>query len=572
MAVSLGDAVLRILGDDAGLQATLQKIQTRLNGLGKVAAAAGAAMTGVFAGSVVKFATAGSAIYDLSKRTGMGTAALSELKYAADQSGASLGAVEMASRRLSSSIFAAALGTKDSVESFQALGLTLSDLQAMAPEEQFNAVAGAVANVRDASTRAALAVRLFGRSGTQILPMLADGAEGLRQMRQEAHELGIVFDERTARQADLLGDSMARLKEALAGVGYAIARQVLPDVLGMLDWAKEMVVRAKDLIPQFRALVGETLRWGAALLAAGTALLAIPKLLAGLAAVFSPGGALLTALAAFALWIAKKRWLDPIVDSFRRAGDQMMAEDALGPAREQVADLAEQINKLEGEISFIQERMKTAGVMELPGLEESLAGKTGELQGLWTRYYAALKAESEAWRAKVEADLDAVAAASGGAAGAFMQPWREALYEWLTIPGSWQAEMASFLTWTYEEVGKTFAAMGKQVGDFFAGAIRGFKAFYEDLVKPALAWIVQRLERFSEIVQKWTGSHGLPPIGFTPERGGAGGGGEMRLAPAGAGATFNITVNVGSLAAGATPEDVAGELMRALRRQTLLGR
>ena len=52
-------------------------------------------------------------------------------------------------------------------------------LQGLSPEQQFQLFANALAGVVDASTRAALAQDVFGRSGTQLLPLFTQGEQGM---------------------------------------------------------------------------------------------------------------------------------------------------------------------------------------------------------------------------------------------------------------------------------------------------------------------------------------------------------------------------------------------------------
>ena len=68
-----------------------------------------------------------------------------------------------------------------------------SDLVGKTPEEQFLLLANALVAVTDASTRAALAQDIFGRAGTNLLPLLQKGEEGMAALRQQARDLGIVM-------------------------------------------------------------------------------------------------------------------------------------------------------------------------------------------------------------------------------------------------------------------------------------------------------------------------------------------------------------------------------------------
>lgn len=61
-------------------------------------------------------------------------------------------------------------------------------------------------------------MELFGRSGREMIPLLNQGAGGLREMAREARELGIVVSESFSRRAENFNDNLRRLKAALQGL------------------------------------------------------------------------------------------------------------------------------------------------------------------------------------------------------------------------------------------------------------------------------------------------------------------------------------------------------------------
>jgi hypothetical protein len=210
--------------------------------------AAGVAAAGGLAASVLKFTENGDAIDEMASRTGFGTEALSELAHAANLSGGSIEGLEAGVRRMQRTIFDAESGMQSAVDSLDALGVSSEMLQGLSPEEQFNLLTGALAEVEDASTRAALAQELFGRQGTSLLPMLEDGAAGLEAMRAEAHELGIVFSEEDAAAAAQFADVMDKAKARLSGFMFDIARNAIPVLLELGEWIGPRLSAAVDVV------------------------------------------------------------------------------------------------------------------------------------------------------------------------------------------------------------------------------------------------------------------------------------------------------------------------------------
>ena len=164
------------------------------------------------------------------RSTGFGTEALSELKFAAEQSGASLESVEKASKRMASTIFDAEMGLIGAEDALAALGLTAEDLKGLSPETQFQTIADKLGAVEDASTKAAIAQDIFGRSGAELIPLMNEGAEGMAALRQEARDLGVVFSQDAANSAADFKDAQNELKSAVNGLFFAVGSELTPAI------------------------------------------------------------------------------------------------------------------------------------------------------------------------------------------------------------------------------------------------------------------------------------------------------------------------------------------------------
>lgn len=182
-----------------------------------------------------KYADAGSQIHDLAQRTGFSTQALSEWKYAADQSGTSIEGLEVGIKKMNQTVVAANDGAKTQVETLAAIGVNIADLRGKKPEEVFEIITGGLSGVNDEATQAALATELFGKQGTQLLPILKDGAGNIAKMRAEAKALGITFSQEDANAADEFGDAMHKMNMSIEGVKLQIGRELMPVLLPMVD-------------------------------------------------------------------------------------------------------------------------------------------------------------------------------------------------------------------------------------------------------------------------------------------------------------------------------------------------
>ena len=257
---TLANLVVRITGNSAQLNKAVDKAQTKLGkfgkGAGKVfrslgsaakkgAIGAGAAIAGLAIAGIKAFVSLGDQLDKMSKRTGFSVEALGELKFAAEQSGASLETIEKAAKRMSSTVFDAGLGLKSTTDSLDAWAISVSDLQNLSPEQQFQLFANALADVDDASTRAALAQDIFGRSGTELLPLFTQGEQGMAALREQAEQLGVVMSGDAATAAADFADAQNELKSALQGVFLDIGSKIVPAltkfIRKVIEWKPQII-------------------------------------------------------------------------------------------------------------------------------------------------------------------------------------------------------------------------------------------------------------------------------------------------------------------------------------------
>lgn len=128
-------------------------------------------------------------------RTGMGAEAIQELQHAARQTGVQTEILGTTMQRLQRRAADANAGNVKLRESFRALGVTLTDssgrmLDTMSLLEQ---VADGLASIDNDAERVRRAFQVFDTEGARLLPLLARGSAGIKELRQEARDLGLVI-------------------------------------------------------------------------------------------------------------------------------------------------------------------------------------------------------------------------------------------------------------------------------------------------------------------------------------------------------------------------------------------
>jgi len=207
------------------LRAGMGKIQRQMKafalGAVKMAGVAGAAISAFTVAAIKSFADFGDALNKASARTGIAVETLSELKFAAEQSGTSLGTVEKAIRRMAVSILDATNGSKMARDAFNDIGISVGELARLSPEDQFTAIMKALDGVENASKRAAIAQKIFGRSGAELLPMVGN----MEELRWQAEQLGLTLSEEGAQAAADITDAINTVKSAWKGLFTTVLAQ-----------------------------------------------------------------------------------------------------------------------------------------------------------------------------------------------------------------------------------------------------------------------------------------------------------------------------------------------------------
>ena len=190
----------------------LRKFGGQVRKIGAALTAAGAAIEAPFAASLAIFQKYGDALDKTSRRTGVAVESLSELRFAAEQSGSNLETFEKGLKTAQRSIYDLGRGLSTQTDAFAELGLTFKDLDGLSPEDQFTLIADRVSQIEDPSKRAALSMVLLGRAGQQLVPLLAGGEKSIADLRKQARDLGLTIDTDAAQSAAAFGDAINALK------------------------------------------------------------------------------------------------------------------------------------------------------------------------------------------------------------------------------------------------------------------------------------------------------------------------------------------------------------------------
>ena len=236
-------------GAIGGVGSAVASSTRKLLGLGATLGITGAALNMFFQG----FADATGAIGDTAERTGISRERFQELSFAAKLSGSSAETLGGALQKMQINIGAATAGSKELSQMFKGLGINIKDSSGKlkSSDALFDTFVDRISKIKDPSLQAQAAVKIFGKSATELLPLIRGGSEGLSKMSAEAQRLGIVISDSAVREGEDFGDTLDTIHAALSGVGNTIGSALVPQLNKLGTQLIETIVKYRPQIEAF---------------------------------------------------------------------------------------------------------------------------------------------------------------------------------------------------------------------------------------------------------------------------------------------------------------------------------
>lgn len=252
-----GQAVGRFAGTVGGdLQGAVSNLlpgMGALFGAGSALAAAPIVLAGAAKG-IVELATHasefGSKIYDMSQKVNFSAVTLSSLKVGAELSGVSLESLSTALGIFDRNLEDAHDKTSEQAKVFKALKIDIDD-----NEKALRQAFTALANAEQGYQQTALAMKLFGRRGKEVLGIIKETGGDLDQFIAKMSDLGLVLSDDAAKKADAFGDKLTVLQNKFDAIVRMIGTELIPvvekaadDAMGWMQANQgELQKTAKDI-------------------------------------------------------------------------------------------------------------------------------------------------------------------------------------------------------------------------------------------------------------------------------------------------------------------------------------
>lgn len=214
------------------------RIVSNLSGAFKTLTVAITGATTAASAWIISAARAGDRVDKLSQKMNLSRKEFQEWDYITKQSGTSMEALSMSMKTL-------AVQAEADGKAFETLGINVRDANGNIKDQGtlFNQTLASLFKYENTTERLAVASKLFGRGAQELAPILNSGAQSVEELRQRAHELGLVLNDEAVNASvefsDTLDDLIGSIRTAFFGAIQRVLPQLKEVVTSFIDATKE---------------------------------------------------------------------------------------------------------------------------------------------------------------------------------------------------------------------------------------------------------------------------------------------------------------------------------------------
>lgn len=228
--------------DDASDAKRFDKLKGALDKVGeglKIAASVTGAVVGAAAaaaGAITNLATSSAEYADevdkMSQKIGISKQAYQEWSYVMGQNGMDVDALQTGMKTLNTQILKTQGATDKSKTSLGKLGVAVTDSTGKLRSQEdilFDTIT-TLAQMDEGADRAKLAQELLGKSGSELAPLLNQGADSIKDLTQRSHDLGLIMSDEAVDAGVKLGDTMDDVKKSMGALKNQLGSSLTPVV------------------------------------------------------------------------------------------------------------------------------------------------------------------------------------------------------------------------------------------------------------------------------------------------------------------------------------------------------
>lgn len=243
-----GTVTVDFAAETAKFTAELKQVNSRLKGMetgfSSLASVAKLSLGFLSVGVVTGFAKsvfeAADAVGDMSARLGVSASELSKLKFIADQSDVSFESLSVGIKTFEKNV-------SNSTKVFNELGLSATQLKNLSLNEQFEILAQAFKDITNPADQTRIAMELFGKAGVDLVPLLNQGADGMRRLGDEAERTGAVISDETAKAIGEADNAIKSMKSSVSGAATTLLSELAPAIKAVADGIRTLAGGATEI-------------------------------------------------------------------------------------------------------------------------------------------------------------------------------------------------------------------------------------------------------------------------------------------------------------------------------------
>lgn len=230
-----------------------------LRGLSMVAGAVDLALAGL----TVKAGQTADDLNTMSKVTGISTEELQKYKYSADLLDVSVETIAKSQTKMKKSMLSAQQGSSTMADAFAKLGVSIEDSNGhlRSQDEVFTESIKALGQMSNETERDALAMQIFGKSASELNPLIEDNGETFERVAQIFANNGLeIVDQETIDKANQFQDALDTLKATgmatLSTIGMQLAGYLAPAMEKIAEVLGKVMGWLSQLNPQVLTIIG----------------------------------------------------------------------------------------------------------------------------------------------------------------------------------------------------------------------------------------------------------------------------------------------------------------------------
>lgn len=241
------------------LNAQIGKLSKDLGGKLKGACVAvGAGFSAVVAGASVlvnKTMEAGDRIDKMSQKIGLSRDSFQKWDYIMSQSGTDIEKMQVGMKTMSQQMVASTKQGSEAQKMFQRLGVSVKDSNGKfkSQEQAFEEVIRAFQKMPDGIEKANMAQKLFGKTGSDLRPLLNGVRGDVDELSKKFVDLGLGMSDDAINASVKLKDTIDTVQRAFSAFGNQIGAELLPTIQELAD---ELIAH----LPQIKATLTPVLQ------------------------------------------------------------------------------------------------------------------------------------------------------------------------------------------------------------------------------------------------------------------------------------------------------------------------